>query len=92
MNERRLMSIKALAALIGVSTDTVRRAARSGLIPSTRKGSAYRFDWPKVRQAMSARTKQRPYRRSKVAGAPGGDSRPRAGDAPDLEHGGLADT
>jgi excisionase family DNA binding protein len=54
------MSIKELAALIGVSTDTVRRAARSGLIPSTRVGTAYRFDSEKVRLAMRARAQQRP--------------------------------
>ena len=35
MKEKRFMSIKELAELVGVSTDTVRRAARSGLIPST---------------------------------------------------------
>ena len=49
------LSIKELAALLGVSTDTVRRAARSKLIPSSREGTAYRFDWEKVRQAMRAR-------------------------------------
>lgn len=49
MKAQALMSIKQLADLIGVSTDTIRRAARSGLIPSTRKGTAYRFDWRKVR-------------------------------------------
>ena len=89
MNEKRFMSIKDLAELLGVSTDTVRRAARSGLIPSTRKGTAYRFNWPKVRQAMRARAQQMPYRRSKVASAPGGESRPRAGNAPDLVTRGL---
>lgn len=73
------LSIKELAALIGVSTDTVRRAARSGLIPSTREGTAYRFDLEQVFRAMRARAEQRPYRQHKEAGAPGGESRPRAG-------------
>ena len=83
--KKKQMSIKELAALIGVSTDTVRRAARSGLIPSSREGTAYRFDWEKVRQAMRARAQLMPYRRSKVASAPGGESRRRAGqDAPGL--------
>ncbi len=85
MKVKVLLSIKQLAELLGVSADTVRRAARSGLIPSTREGTAYRFDWPKVRQAMRARAQQMPYRRSTMAGAPGGESRPRAGhNAPDL--------
>ena len=55
------MSITELAELLGVSTDTVRRAARSGLIPSTRESTAYRFDWEKVRQAMRARAQEMPY-------------------------------
>lgn len=72
------MSIKELAALLGVSTDTIRRAARSNIIPSSRKGTAYRFDWEKVRRVMRARAQELPSRRSKVTGAPGGESRPRA--------------
>jgi excisionase family DNA binding protein len=52
------LSIKELAALLGVSTDTVRRAARSKLIPSSREGTAYRFDWEKVRQAMRGRARE----------------------------------
>jgi excisionase family DNA binding protein len=65
MRANALMSIKQLAELLGVSPDTVRRAARSGLIPFTREGTAYRFDWDKVRQAMRARAQQMPNRRSK---------------------------
>ena len=60
MRANALMSIKQLAELLGVSTDTVRRAARNRLIPFTREGTAYRFDWEKVRQAMRARAQQRP--------------------------------
>lgn len=82
MKANALMSIKQLAELLGVSTDTIRRAARSGLIPSTREGTAYRFDWPKVRRAMEERAKQRLSRRSSKASAPGGDSRPRAAQSP----------
>jgi excisionase family DNA binding protein len=52
------MSIKELAALLGVSTDTVRRAARSNIIPSSREGTAYRFEWEKVRQVMRARAQE----------------------------------
>ena len=46
------MSVKELAAFIGVSTDTIRRAVRKGEIPSTRVGTAYRFDLRKVRHQM----------------------------------------
>lgn len=52
------LSIKELASCIGVSTDTVRRAARRKEIPFTREGTAYRFDWLKVRQAMEERGNQ----------------------------------
>ena len=90
MEEKRFLSIKQLAELVGVSTDTVRRAARSGLIPSTREGTAYRFDWEKVRQAMRARAQEVASRRSKMASAPGGESRPRAqANAPDVVTRGL---
>ena len=77
MEEKRFLSIKQLAELLGVSTDTVRRAARSGVIPSTREDTAYRFDWEKVRQAMRARAQQLFYRRSKVASALAGSGRRR---------------
>ena len=43
------LSIKELAAFIGVSTDTIRRAVRKGEIPATRVGTAYRFDLRQVR-------------------------------------------
>jgi excisionase family DNA binding protein len=90
MEEKRFLSIKQLAELLGVSTDTVRRAARSGLIPSTREGTAYRFEWEKVRQAMRARAVEVASRRSTMAGAPDGESRPRAqGNAPDVVTRGL---
>src|SRR5262245_50292745 len=82
MKATALMSIKQLAELLGVSTDTIRRAARRGLIPSSREGTAYRFDWPKVRRAMEARAKSMPYRRSNKACAPAGESRPRAAQSP----------
>ena len=46
------LSIKELAAFIGVSTDTVRRAVRKGELPATRVGTAYRFDLRQVRHQM----------------------------------------
>jgi excisionase family DNA binding protein len=84
MKTNALMSIKQLAELLRVSTDTIRRAARSGLIPSTREGTAYRFDWDKVRQAMRARAQQMPNRRSKEASAPAGNGRRRAAQSPPI--------
>ena len=90
MKEKRAMSIKQLAKLLGVSTDTVRRAARKGLIPSSREGTAYRFDWEKVRQAMRARAEEVASRRSTMTSAPDGESRPRAQrNAPDVVTRGL---
>lgn len=63
------LSIKELALLIGVHPDTVRRAARSGLIPFTKHGRAYQFDWEKVRRAMRERANHRLYRRKGQASA-----------------------
>ncbi len=70
------LSIKELAVIIGVSTDTIRRAACTGAIPSTRIGTAYRFDLRQVWQQMARNAVVSLQRRS--AGAPGGASRPRA--------------
>ena len=70
------LSIKELAAIIGVSTDTIRRAARSRNLPFTRVGTAYRFDLRRVLAQMKRNAQVSLQRRS--AGAPGGDSRPRA--------------
>lgn len=86
------LSIKELAALLGVSTDTVRRAARSKLIPSSREGTAYRFDWEKVRQAMRARAQQMPYRPSKAASAPAGSGRRRGVQSPPVGNTGALAT
>ena len=70
------LSIKELAAIIGVSTDTIRRVARRGDIPSIRVGVAYRFDLRQVRYQMKRNAVVSLQGRS--AGAPGGVSRPRA--------------
>ena len=64
------LSIKALAAFIGVSTDTIRRAVRKGEIPSTRVGTAYRFDLHQVQHQMELNA--RIYLRRGSASAPGG--------------------
>ena len=82
MKATGLLSIKQLAELLSVSTDTIRRVARKGLIPSSREGTAYRFDWRKVRRAMEARANERPSQRRSKASAPGGESRPCAMQSP----------
>ncbi len=82
------LSIKELAAFIGVSTDTIRRAVRNGEIPATRVGTAYRFDLYQVRHQMERNAVVRLPRGS--ASAPGGESRPRAArNAPGLVTRGL---
>ena len=70
------LSIKELAAYFGVSTDTIRRAARVGNLPSTRVGTAYRFNLRQVLAQMKRNARDPARKRS--ADAPGGDSRPRA--------------
>jgi excisionase family DNA binding protein len=74
-NDNRL-SVKELAAVIGVSTDTIRRAYRKGEIPAIRVGTALRFDFDEVRLYMRRNAEAR-YGRN--PGAPGGNRRPRAG-------------
>ena len=64
------LSIKELAAFIGVSTDTIRRAVRKGALPATRVGTAYRFDLCKVQHQMERNAGIRFGARS--ANAPGG--------------------
>ena len=64
------LSIKELAAFIGVSTDTIRRTVRKGEIPATCVGTAYRFDLCNVRQQMERNAVARLKKRS--ASAPGG--------------------
>ena len=64
------LSIKELAAFIGVSTDTIRRAVRKGEIPATRVRTALRFDLQKVSTYMRRNAKAKFGARS--ASAPGG--------------------
>ena len=84
------LSIKELAAIIGVSTDTIRRAARRGDIPSIRVGVAYRFDLRQVRHQMERNAGTR--LRKESAGAPGGASRPRAPQTPPVGNTGALPT
>ena len=64
------LSIKELAAVIGVSTDTIRRAVRTGEIPVTRVRTALRFDLHKVLTCMRRNAEARVGAPS--ASAPGG--------------------
>ena len=64
------LSIKELAAYIGVSTDTIRRAVRKDEIPATRVRTALRFDLHKVLTCMQRNAEARFGSRS--ASAPGG--------------------
>ena len=64
------LSIKELAAYIGVSTDTIRRAVRKGEIPATRVRTALRFDLQKVRTCMERNAEAKFGTRS--TSAPGG--------------------
>jgi hypothetical protein len=70
------LSIKELAAIIGVSTDTIRRAYRRGEIPAIRVKTALWFDLHKILTCMERNAEARFGTRS--ASAPGGESRPRA--------------
>lgn len=64
------LSIKELAAYIGVSTDSIRRAVRKGEIPATRVKTALRFDLQEVHTCMQRNAKARFGTRSSCA--PGG--------------------
>ena len=74
------LSIKELAAYIGVSTDTIRRAVRKGELPSTRVGTALRFDPRNIRAQMQRNAVVRLKKRS--ACAPGGTAGRALGDQP----------
>jgi excisionase family DNA binding protein len=66
------LSIKELAAFIGVSTDTIRRAVRNGEIPVTRVRTALRFDLQNVLTCMQRNAEARFGTRSSCA--PGGSA------------------
>ena len=74
------LSIKELAAFIGVSTDTIRRAFRKGEIPAIRVKTALRFDLREVRTCMQRNAAARFGARS--ASAPGGTADRALGDQP----------
>ena len=70
-----LISVEELAAALGVSDDTIRRAARRGDIPSFRIGKILRFDMVAVRDAMQQH--MRPATRSCPELSQTGHNRPK---------------
>ncbi|MEO7859188.1 MAG: helix-turn-helix domain-containing protein [Nitrospirales bacterium] len=68
------LSIKELAAIIGVSTDTIRRAVRKAKIPARRVRTALRFDLQEVHPVCSGTRRPglgqtRPSRRAALPAA-----------------------
>jgi excisionase family DNA binding protein len=84
------LSIKELAAYLGVSTDTIRRAVRKGEIPATRVRTAYRFDLHKVRTCMRRNAEATFGARS--ASAPGGTAGRAQADPPPIGNTGALPT
>ena len=76
------LSIKELAAFIGVSTDSIRRAVRKGEIPALRVKTALRFDLREVCTCMQRKAAIRFGARS--ARAPGGAAGRAQADQPPL--------
>jgi excisionase family DNA binding protein len=76
------LSIKELAAFIGVSTDTIRRAVRKGELPAIRVGTAYRFDLRQVQHQMERNAVIRLSKGS--ARAPGGTAGRAQADQPPI--------
>ena len=66
------LSIKELATIIGVSTDTIRRAVRKAEIPARRVRTALRFDLQEVSTYMQRNAAARFGTRS--TRAPGGSA------------------
>ena len=71
------LSVKELAAFIGVNTDSIRRTYRKGEIPAIRVKTALKFDLDEVRKCLQRNAKARFGTR--LASAPGGASAGRAG-------------
>ncbi len=76
--KRTLLSVKELAQELGISTDSVYRAYRSGEIPGEQIARTIRFDLLLVRQAMVERANAMPNRQCAKRRATAGASRRRA--------------
>ncbi len=75
--KRTLLSVKELAEELGISTDSVYRAYRTGEIPGAQIARTIRFDLGQVRRAMEERAKAMPNSQCSKR-ATGGASRRRA--------------
>jgi excisionase family DNA binding protein len=58
--KRTLLSVKELAQELGISTDSVYRAYRTGEIPGAQIARIIRFDLGRVLRAMEERTNAKP--------------------------------
>ena len=76
--KRTLLSVKELAQELGISTDSVYRAYRSGEIPGAQIARTIRFDLEKVQQAMENRANAMPNSQCAKRRATAGTSRRRA--------------
>ena len=76
--KRTLLSVKELAEELGISTDSVYRAYRTGEIPGAQIARTIRFDLGQVRRAMEERAKAMPNSQCAKQRATGGASRRRA--------------
>ena len=79
--KRTLLSVKELAEELGISTDSVYRAYRSGEIPGAQIARIIRFDLVQVLRAMEERAKAMPNSQC-TKRATGGASRRRARKSP----------
>lgn len=81
-----LVSVKELAAELGVRVDTIRRAMWKRIIPSLWTGKLLRFDADDIRKAAQQHAHQgvRPEARARI-----GDSRPRGSRKPPLSNTGA---
>ncbi len=76
--KRTLLSVKELAQELGISTDSVYRAYRSGEIPGAQIARTIRFDLQQVRLAMEQRANAMPNSQCGKRRATAGTSRRRA--------------
>jgi excisionase family DNA binding protein len=81
--KRTWLSVKELAVELGISTDSVYRAYRTGEIPGAQIARTIRFDPQEVRESMKKRAEAMPNSEC-MKRATGGDSRRRARISPRL--------
>lgn len=79
--KRTWLSVKELAVELGISTDSVYRAYRTGEIPGAQIARTIRFDPQEVREAIKKRAEAMPNSQC-ARSATGGASRRRARTSP----------